>query len=74
MNMKPIDHETTRTEILGETLGYATALFIFATILFHIGGGFGLLQYGITYFEFIYVIMGIYLSVILLRGIKNDKK
>ena len=60
-----------RMEIVSERLGYATALFIFATIFFHIGGGFGLLHYGITYFEFIYVVMGLYLIAILLKGMRS---
>ena len=58
-------------EIAGEKLGYASALFIFSTTFFHIGGGFGLLHYGITYYEFIYVIMGLYLIVILLKGMRR---
>ena len=66
-SIKPLN----RMEIVGERLGYATALFIFATIFFHIGGGFGLLHYGISYFEFIYVVMGLYLCAILLKGIRR---
>ena len=66
-NSKP----PSRIEFAGEKLGYASALFIFSTILFHIGGGFGLLHYGITYFEFIYIIMGLYLIVILLKGMRH---